>query len=59
MPKSPRENSSGETVTGGRERGSDERYYRSLEGNWGGGREKVKNLNTGNARTLEHRMLFL
>lgn len=31
MPKSPRENSSGETVIGGRERGSDERYYLSLE----------------------------
>lgn len=31
MPKSPRENSSGETVIGGRERGSDERYYRWLE----------------------------
>lgn len=31
MPKSPRENSSGEAVTGGRERSSDERYYCSLE----------------------------
>lgn len=31
MPKSPRENSSGEAVSGGRERSSHERYYRSLE----------------------------
>lgn len=31
MPKSPGENSSGEAVTGGRERGADERYYCSLE----------------------------
>lgn len=31
MPKSPGENSSGEAVTGGRERSSDERYYCSLE----------------------------
>ena len=41
MPKSPRENSSGEAVIGGRERGSDERYYRSLEtgkSGWGKGR---------------------
>ena len=41
MPKSPRENSSGEAVIGGRERGSDERYYRSLETEkpgWGKGR---------------------
>lgn len=30
MPKSPGENSSGEAVTGGRERGSGERYYCSL-----------------------------
>lgn len=31
MPKSPGENSSGEAVTGGRERGSSERYYCSQE----------------------------
>lgn len=31
MPKSPRENSSGEAVIGGRERSSNERYYHSLE----------------------------
>lgn len=31
IPKSPRENSSGEAVIGGRERSSNERYYRSLE----------------------------
>lgn len=40
MPKSPRENSSGEAVIGGRERDSDERYYRSLEtgkSGWGKG----------------------
>ena len=31
MPKSPREDSSGEAVIGGRKRSSNERYYRSLE----------------------------
>lgn len=53
MQKSPRENSSGEAVIGGRERGSDERYYRSLEtGNWSGGREEMEDLKTGNAHTF-------
>ena len=40
MPKSSRENSSEEAVIGGRERGSDERYYRSPEtgkSRWGKG----------------------
>lgn len=31
MPKSPRENASGDAVVGGRESSSNERYYRSLE----------------------------
>jgi hypothetical protein len=60
MPKSPRENSSEEAVTGGRERGSDERYYRLLEtGKLGWGKGRSEESEDWKAYTLECRMLSL
>lgn len=56
MPKSPRENSSGEAVTGGRERVSDERCYRLQERREiGVGEGKKWQRKAGDAHTLQLR----